>query len=196
MIPFFRYVVLAGTGMLGLAACSGNSVMHPYQYRQPDYPGPFHASEESEYLQAKPPVVNHNDAVLTDLNMNNEGRQVVVKPGSKVHATVHYVYHCFNCYSNQNSQIIVGLARRSAQACIYHGGPHSEGMASFVLQAPAKPGKYDVRYRILQAADCSEALDAGWNAATSPSKETTIGVVIATKKTKKKSATGPGKIPD
>jgi hypothetical protein len=55
-------------------------------------------------------------------------------------------------------------------------------LADFTLKVPAKPGKYEVRFRGVQAMDCTEALKAGWNSDNSPSKETTIGWIIASKK--------------
>lgn len=130
----------------------------------------------------RPPVVNDRNVSLTDLNMNNQGNQITIKPGKTVQATLSYVYHCSKCKSNLGNQIIVGLAKRSAQACIYNGGLQGQGMANFSLKVPAKPGRYDVRYRGLQAMDCDEALKAGWSAEDTPSRETTIGTITVSRK--------------
>lgn len=129
-----------------------------------------------------PPIVNAKHATLTNLNLNNAGNQITIKPGKLIQASLNYSYNCPNCKRDLSNQIIVGLARRSAQACIYNGGVEGQGIANFELKVPAKPGKYEVRFRVLQAADCKEALRAGWGSEDSPSSETTIGRIIASKK--------------
>lgn len=129
-----------------------------------------------------PPIVNYKHVMLTNLNMENQGSQITIKPGRSIHATMNYVYNCPDCNSSLNNQIIVGLAGRSAQACIYSGGAQGQGTADFVLKMPAKPGKYEVRFRGVQAMDCTEALKAGWNADNTPTKETTIGKIIVSRK--------------
>lgn len=129
-----------------------------------------------------PPNVSYKNVVLSNLDLNRSGESVTVKPGSEVTATLRYQYHCKQCYQSLNNQIIIGLANRSAQACIYNGGPSAEGAAEFKLKAPAKPGKYEIRFRGLQASDCQAALRAGWNADNSPSKSTTIGVITVSRK--------------
>ncbi|GEM_PF-2796477 len=129
-----------------------------------------------------PPIVNYKNVTLTNLNMENQGNQITVKPGRTIQATLNYAYNCQNCNSSLGNQIIVGLAGRSAQACIYNGGMQGQGSADFQLKVPAKPGRYEVRFRGLQAADCTEALKAGWNADNTPTKETTIGKIIVSRK--------------
>ena len=83
--------------------------------------------------------------------------------------------NCPQCKADSTNQIIVGLAGRSAQACIYNGGMHGDGVADFLLKAPAKQGTYDVRFRLAQAPNCQEALKNWWNLGSSPSEEATIG---------------------
>jgi len=107
---------------------------------------------------------------LSNLNMNNQGNQITVKPSSTITVSTQYIYDCKKCKSDLNNQILVGLAGRSAQACIYNGGAQGQGSADFTLKAPAKPGKYKVRFLPIQAADCNDALKKGWDAETSPSK--------------------------
>lgn len=131
---------------------------------------------------APPPIVSARHATLTDLNLNNVGNQIIIKPGRSIQATLNYAYNCSSCNPNLNNQIIIGLANRSAQACIYNGGMQGQGSANFELRVPAKPGKYDIRFRVLQADDCNQALRAGWGTDDSPSSETTIGRIIASKK--------------
>jgi hypothetical protein len=131
---------------------------------------------------ASTPIVSNNHVTLTNLNMNNQGDHITIKPGKTVEATLSYAYHCPNCYKSLNNQIIIGLAKRSAQACVYDGGAQGQGTANVTLKVPAKPGQYDVRFRGLQASDCNAALKAGWNADTSPSSETTIGTITVSRK--------------
>jgi hypothetical protein len=133
-------------------------------------------------LPPPPPIVNSRNVSLTDLNLDNQGRQIIVKPGKTVPVTLNYAYNCPNCKPELGNQIIVGLANRSAQACIYDGGAQGQGSANFELKVPVKPGKYEIRFRILQAANCAEALKAGWGADNSPAKENTIGRIIASKR--------------
>lgn len=133
-------------------------------------------------IPVRPPVVNYRSVSLTNLSLNNQGSQITIKPGKTVQATLNYAYNCSKCKSDLGNQIIVGLAKRSAQACIYNGGAQGQGTANFTLKVPAKPGRYDVRYRGLQAMDCNEALKAGWSAEDSPSKETTIGTITVSRK--------------
>lgn len=128
------------------------------------------------------PVVNRRYLTLSHLNLNNQGNEVSVKPLTVIHAEVNYDYRCVDCEPHSVNQIIIGLARRSAQACIYQGGPTGRGSAQFILRVPAKLGKYEIRYRVLQAEDCKAALRAGWNAENSPSKNTTIGTISVSKK--------------
>lgn len=129
-----------------------------------------------------PPIVSNKYVSLGNLNLNNQGNQITIKPGRTIEAALDYSYHCPNCKSGRGNQIIVGLAKRSAQACIYDGGTEGQGSANFVLKVPAKPGRYDVRFRGLQAADCTAALQAGWGADDSPAKETTIGTITVSRK--------------
>jgi hypothetical protein len=131
-------------------------------------------------------IVSNEHVTLTNLNMNNQGNQIIIKPGKTVEASIHYSYHCPNCYQSLNNQIIIGLANRSAQACIYDGGREGKGSAAFTLKVPAKPGQYDVRFRALQAPDCSSALKAGWNADNSPAKDTTLGTIRVSRKAEEK----------
>lgn len=140
------------------------------------------ASTKENAEAPPPPIVNDKNVTLTNLNMENQGNEIMVKPGRSIHATMNYTYNCTDCKADRNSQIIVGLAGRSAQACIYNGGTQGQGSADFTLKMPAKPGRYEVRFRGLQAADCAEALKAGWNADNTPKKESTIGKIIVSRK--------------
>jgi hypothetical protein len=170
-------IVITGTCSVMITSCANTENTEPQVIK------PVIAQNSVETPEkAPPPVVNYKYATLTNLNLDQQGNEIAVKPGRVINATLNYAYHCSNCNRNLSSQIIVGLARRSAQACIYNGGAENQGVASFELKVPAKPGKYDVRYRALQAADCAEALKAGWGNDNSPSSETTIGMIIASKK--------------
>lgn len=136
----------------------------------------------TECMDDSPPIVNSEYITLSNFNMNDQGKEVTIKPGTMINASINYDYHCPDCKENLGNQIIIGLAKRSAQACIYNGRSDGQGIANFVLKAPAKPGKYEVRFRAVQTLDCNEALKAPWNADNSPTKETTIGMIVASKK--------------
>lgn len=157
-----------------LAGCAGNM--------QTASMTPQAAGQTDNQTGSVTSSANNKTVTLSNLVMNQASSQVTVKPASTVKATVHYSYRCENCYKTLNNQIIVGLANRSAQACIYNGGTEGEGTAEFELKVPAKAGKYDVRFRGLQAVDCAAALKAGWREDDSPAKTTTIGVITASNK--------------
>jgi hypothetical protein len=148
---------------------------NPQHNKLVDVPGP-------PDTRPHPPTVSDKYLRLDQLNMNGQGGRIVIKPGNTVNATLNFAFHCTTCKPGSTNQIIIGLAKRSAQACIYQGGPEAQGTADFTLKVPAKPGRYDVRFRGLQARDCQEALSAGWDADTSPGKEATIGMIIVSKK--------------
>ncbi len=175
-----KKLVLCVVSMM-ISACSDMEMTGRNEPHMQTPPQMLAQTAEPE-LPPPPPVVNYREATLTNLSLNNTGNQLVIKPGQSIQAKLDYDFHCVKCNQTSNSQIIVGLANRSAQACIYDGGSRAQGTANFELKVPAKPGKYEVRFRILQATDCTEALKAGWGADNSPSRETTIGNIIASKK--------------
>jgi hypothetical protein len=174
-------LITTGATVLAINGCAET------QYAEP---APAMASSQQVLSQKpveapaapQPPIVNSRHVTLTDLNLNSQGNQIIIKPGKTVTATLNYAYNCQSCKPNLSSQIIIGLANRSAQACIYNGGAEGQGSANFELRVPVKPGKYEIRFRAMQAADCAEALKTGWGSDNSPSKETTIGRIIASKK--------------
>jgi hypothetical protein len=174
---------ITGISVFIMTACTEVQPTDKIEKKSESMPVPLaQNASETPATPALPPMVNHRYAALTDISLNNMGNQITIKPGSTIQATLNYAYHCPSCNESLGNQIIIGLAHRSAQACIYNGGAQGQGSASFALRVPAKPGKYDVRFRVLQAADCDAALKAGWGDDDSPSKETTIGMIIASKK--------------
>jgi len=178
-----KTLILLAITSLGMFFITGCAEMDTMTMRDGDQAKAFaFKSTDEPALPPPPPVVNARHVSLTNLNLNNMGNQVIVKPGKYIQASLSYAYHCSNCNPALNNQIIIGLAHRSAQACIYDGGTAGQGTASFELKVPAKPGKYDIRFRALQAADCNAALKAGWGSDDSPARETTIGRIIASKK--------------
>lgn len=178
----FQFII-TGISLGIMTACTEMQPMEKVEKKQENTSIPLaQKSVEAPEVPAPPPIVNYRYATLTDLNLNNLGNQITIKPGSIIQATLNYAYHCPSCNESLGNQIIIGLANRSAQACIYNGGTEGQGSTNFTLKVPAKPGKYDVRFRALQAADCDAALKAGWDDDNSPSKETTIGMIIASKK--------------
>jgi len=123
-------------------------------------------------------------ATLSALNMNSQGSEIESKPSQKISVSVNYTYHCAKCNPTANNQILVGLAGRSAQACIYDGGNTNQGTANFELKTPAVPGAYEVRFRTAQAENCQEALKSWWSVDGTPSQNATIGKIeVVTLKT-------------
>lgn len=142
------------------------------------------AANNSEFMSSPAPTppqvlatVAQNGNVSA-FNMESQGNQFTAKPSQRIKATAAYIYNCTNCKSEMNNQILVGLAGRSAQACIFNGGSHADGVADFLLKAPAKQGTYDVRFRFAQATNCEDALKNWWNLGNSPAKDSTIGQII------------------
>lgn len=179
MNTMLRSIVITSASAFIMVGCADMEMQNPNIQAVPKAPA-------IEGMPVQATIVSNEHVTLTDLNMNNQGNQIIIKPGKSVEATLHYDYHCPNCYKTLNNQIIVGLAKRSAQACVYDGGQQGKGIAHFTLKMPAKPGQYDVRFRALQAPNCNAALKAGWNADTSPSKATTIGTVRVSRKAEEK----------
>lgn len=128
--------------------------------------------------------VVYQQAKLAGFNMNDQGSQITVRPRQIIHAVVSYEYNCLQCKSYSINQIVVGIAGRSAQACIYQGDVRGTGTARFELKAPALSGEYDVRFKSVQASGCQEALST-WHADESPAREATIGKIIVQQKPKR-----------
>ncbi len=177
--------VLMSVSALMLVGCSNNQMTTQERsgpmmdLTSPTPPVVLAASQSIAANQYEP--ADHR-VVMSDLNMNSQGSQITIKPSEMIHATAHYVYDCKSCTPGLNHQIIVGLAGRSAQACIYNGGMQGQGATEFALKVPAKPGKYQVRFRSIQALDCNAALQQGWDEDTTPTKESTIGMIIVSRK--------------
>lgn len=179
---YLHFTLLSVISILILTGCGGFNELPLLDDGQPVTFETPATTDVAAPRQAPPPIVNYKHVTLNNLNLNNQGNEIMIKPGKSIQATLNYAYNCSNCSQNSNNQIIIGLANRSAQACIYNGGPQGQGSANFELKVPAKPGRYDVRFRALQAADCNEALKAGWGADDSPSRETTIGKITVSRK--------------
>lgn len=120
-------------------------------------------------------------ASMSSLKMNNQGSEALSEPEKEISATAAWNYDCPACNATSNNQILVGLAGRSAQACIYDGGNKGSGTASFTLKTPAVPGTYDVRFRSAQAENCQAALKTWWTMGSAPSKAATIGKITVIK---------------
>jgi hypothetical protein len=180
-----RYILrllILSVGAFAMTGCNNNAELMSAQNNMQAQTMMAQSDMQTSSEPVQPASVNYKHVMLTNFNMDQQGNKIKVKPGTIVKATLNYSYHCPRCAQDTNSQIIIGLAKRSAQACIYNGGSQAQGAADFSLKVPAKPGKYDVRFRGVQAADCDEALKAGWHADHSPAKETTIGTIIVSRK--------------
>lgn len=164
-----------------LTGCANQTLSSPQKAMQTQALAFENDNETPAPVFPRAPSINTKFIALTQFNMNNQGKEIRIKPGKLVQASLHYQLHCPHC-PTENNQILIGLAKRSAQTCIYNGSANAEGTIDFTLKMPAKPGKYEVRFRGLQAENCDQALKIGWHDDGSSSKETTIGMVIVSKK--------------
>lgn len=183
-------IAMSGMSAFIMTACTNNNVETTLATPS----APAQAQENGQTITALPKEeekdepklrfssVNYRYVALTNFDMDHQGNQIKVKPGKTIQATLNYAYDCSNCQQALNSQIIIGLAKRSAQACIYNGSSRGQGTASFAIRVPAKPGRYYVHFRGLQTVDCDQALKVGWSADNSPISDTTIGTVIVSRK--------------
>lgn len=177
----YRKIIVAGLSAsavlaffaLGMSGCSTNDSLLADSSRNLANSPEFHSIAQPQVLAS-----GNQSGNVSTLTMDSQGNQVIAKPSQRIQASANYIYNCPNCKSDAVNQILVGLAGRSAQACIYNGGAHGDGVANFLLKAPAKQGTYDVRFRFAQANNCEEALKNWWNVGTAPTKETTIGQII------------------
>lgn len=150
-------------------------------------PTPLWLTNQSQgaKIPTYPSTVVYQQAKLSGFSMNDQGNEIIVKPRQKIRVTTTYEYNCPNCKAYSANQIIVGIAGRSAQACIYNGDVRGGGAASFELKAPAMSGEYEVRFQSIQASNCQEALANGWDEGHAPSREATIGKIIVQQKPKR-----------
>lgn len=106
---------------------------------------------------------------------------VSLPSGGRVSVAVDLNHACPSCGASVN-QIIVGLAGEArAQACLYSGPSSTYGWrtATFELNIPSQPGRYDVRARYAQAWNCGAALD-WWRVdrPQGPEPAATIAVIL------------------
>jgi len=168
-------LVMLGVSALTLVGCTNNNMLDQQTSAQNTAAGPA--------IPAAPlkMIGTNKDATLSALNIDNRGGEIVSKPSEKINVTVNYAYNCSKCNQGANNQIIVGLAGRSAQACIYDGGNTGQGSANFVLKTPAMPGTYEVRFHTAQAANCQDAIQNWWSVGGAPSQSSTIGKITVVK---------------
>jgi len=164
--------MLLGFGAMILAGCANNSWMQQQNS----------AANTQQLQPAEPKMVGTNkDGTMSELNLDNQGSEITTSPSKKITVTANYSYDCAQCNQASGNQILVGLAGRSAQACIYDGANKGQGSASFELKTPAVPGTYTVRFRTAQAANCQEALQSWWGMNGVPAQNATIGTITVVK---------------
>src|SRR5262245_58194465 len=125
-----RKFILSGVSAVLMAGCSQLQTMEGQDMAQAQVP----VQRPVAYQPPPPPIVNYRYVTLSGLTLNNLGNEIIIKPGETIRASVNYAYHCQSCKPDSASQIIIGLAFRSAQACIYDGGTNAQGTATFGLK--------------------------------------------------------------
>ena len=88
-----------------------------------------------------------------------------------------YLYYCPICQSGSINQIIIGIAGKGAQACLYNGGTEAQGSTYFNITAPQKPGVYKIRFRYAPAYQLPNAVKSWWNVDHAPTPQATVGII-------------------
>ncbi len=123
-------------------------------------------------------AVSYGQVTLRSFAIDSQGPLLAVAPDTVVHCSAEYIYDCPECAPDSSNQIILGLTGIGAQVCIYNGGPHGKGRASFTLRSPALPGEWDIAFRSAQAADAREALETWWTMDHPPTTQAVVGRLI------------------
>ena len=125
-------------------------------------------------LQAETPII------LRNLKLNRQDTQVVAYPGEKLRGIVNMYCAVDDLDPHSLYQIVIGYKEFGAQKCIFHEYGYrckKEAILSFYLDAPQKPGGYEVLCRIEQAGSKLEAMQNWEEASEMP---VTIGRVFVT----------------
>lgn len=120
-------------------------------------------------------------ATLKHLQLNGHSRAVVAKPGERIECLVECSLDPLKCSPLHLYRVVVGIKGEGAQTTIANefGLAARETLERFDLIAPAKPGVYEVRFKVVEAAFERSAIDA-WKDAKGrePDATKTIGVII------------------
>ncbi len=120
-------------------------------------------------------------ATLRHLELNDNSRAIVVKPGEQIEAEVKCILDSKQCAKFDLYRIVVGIEGVGPQAVIGNELGLAAGTTreKFTLTAPNKPGMYQIRFRPVDAFFESTALHA-WkdDQGNEPDGKTTIGIII------------------
>lgn len=119
-------------------------------------------------------------ATLSDAKLNGHSHAVAVHPGDKISGTVKAVLNKDQCSSLAFYRVVLGFQGQGGQTtvCNYFGAVAGESQESFTLTAPAEPGLYQIRFRVVKAFTEAEALNNWVDADNNePDASTTIGIV-------------------
>ncbi len=119
-------------------------------------------------------------AMLKHLELNDNGRVIVVKPGEEIHAEVKCELDSEKCSNFGMYRVVVGLKDDGPQAVLGNEPGFAAGKSreKFTLVAPEKPGFYQIRFRAVDAFLRTTAKDA-WkdDDGNEPDAKTTIGII-------------------
>lgn len=120
-------------------------------------------------------------ANLKYLQMNGHSRVVVVKPGERIKGIVVCNLDRDKCSALNLYRVLLGIKGVGAQTTIGNelGLAAGESLEEFSLIAPAVPGIYQVRFKVVEKLLESSALDA-WTdeKGNEPDGTTTIGLIV------------------
>ena len=151
---------------------------------------PLHSSESAKknlndwittcpYIGLVANEVHYGPITLSNFDMDDNGRLILVKPGEQLHCSVKYSIDASQMDSWHMHHVIVGIqGGENSQCCITHslGVWDKKGKANFELNAPAEKGVYEVRFIYEQVLRCSDAVEHWKDDA--PSSRTTVGIII------------------
>ncbi len=117
---------------------------------------------------------------LDDLKLNDHHRAIVVKPDETIHAKVSCAFNSDQCSPVSVYRVVIGIKGVGAQTTIGTtlGVVAGEGREKFKIKAPATPGLYEVRFRVVEGLTEDHALKAWLDPqGNEPDSSTTIGLI-------------------
>lgn len=120
-------------------------------------------------------------ATLKHLQLNGHSRAVVVKPGERVEGIVQCNLDRDQCAAFGFYRIVLGIYGRGGQTTIGNelGLIAGESLEKFTLIAPAEPGIYQIRFRVVNSYFEGNAINAWVDGnGSEPGGTTTIGLIV------------------
>jgi len=140
----------------------------------------------TDYLQECPWIgliadqISFGPITVSNVNIQDGDKFTCVAPGEILHGSLKYKVDSKNLHLLHLYHLVIGIKDEGAQDCITHnlGLWNSKGIGHFTLQAPSKPGVYEVRFLFTEAMSCACARVAWDNCCKKPSAAATIGIII------------------